>query len=297
MTLQSPPNAEKKVIQKDDAKSATPLRNPQRTWAGDILAMGFAITVGVWATAYISRLPMIAMPGQVTITGMLCIILLGGLLAARYSAKGLWTSLWAGLLSGFLDLIVISSVFHDLQSSDLTFAPSATLWVGGSVLLNVLIAGLGGLIGRLCPSQTRSDIQWSSVLTFVLTAATFLMIAMRLDSSPPSTPASRFPIGPKSFGYNMFLFPLSVMQKDSGKFFEHAHRLMGSLVGFTSIAVAINVTMVEWSARHTAKTRWSMILLVWAVFIGVGIQGILGGLRVTDKSETLAIIHGAPSPR
>src|SRR5438046_3867373 len=41
------------------------------------------------------------------------------------------------------------------------------------------------------------------------------------------------PDWPTTFGYNMFLFPVSKWV--GGILFEHTHRLMGSLVGFLSI--------------------------------------------------------------
>ena len=92
------------------------------------------------------------------------------------------------------------------------------------------------------------------------------------------------PDWPRSYGYNMFLFPLSLMQQDSGACYEHSHRLLASLVGFTSLALAIHTTMVE-------RRGWVKIL-PWAIGIGVAIQAVLGGTRVTETSTTLAIVHG-----
>ena len=284
MTLQSGLAIEAGV-QKVGSEGPIGIRiNRPRVWGGDVLAPGFAITVGVWVVAYVSRLPKVEMPGPVTVGGMLAVILIGGFLAARYSAKGLRAALWAGALSGMLDLIVVGSLIHDLQPADLAFAPAAALWVSGSMILNIVIASIGGIVGRAFPSSWRDEIAWGSVLAFVLVAATFLMlVAGGLVTAFNAGLA--VPDWPRSFGYNMFLFPLSVMQKDSGKFFEHAHRLMGTLIGLTSFALAIYVTILE-------GRRW-VKLLPWVVFVGVGIQGVLGGLRVTDKSESLAIVHGA----
>ena len=82
----------------------------------------------------------------------------------------------------------------------------------------------------------------------------------------------------------MFLFLLSPMQQDSGAFYEHSHRLLASLVWFTSLALAIHTTMVE-------RRGWVKIL-PWGIGIGVLIQAVLGGTRVTETSTTLAIVHG-----
>jgi cytochrome c oxidase assembly protein subunit 15 len=82
----------------------------------------------------------------------------------------------------------------------------------------------------------------------------------------------------------MFLFPLSKMQSAQGNFYEHAHRLMGSLVGLTSLALAIYITVEERSTR--------LKLAVWTIFGAVCVQGLLGGLRVTEHSIPLATMHG-----
>ncbi len=248
------------------------------------MAVGFGITVGVWVVAYVSRLPMVQMGGQATILGMLAVIFTGGGLAARYSARGIWAAVGAGVLSGLLDLIVVGSLFHDLKPGDLAFAPSAAAWIGGSILLNTMVAAMGGLAGKAWPNAPRTEIHWASVFAFVLAGATFLLIAAG-GFVTAFHAGLAVPDWPRSFGYNMFLFPLSLMQKDSGKFFEHAHRLMGSLVGLTSIALAIYITI-------TQRRTWVKVL-AWAILLGVSIQGLMGGLRVTEKSETLAIFHGA----
>jgi len=45
------------------------------------------------------------------------------------------------------------------------------------------------------------------------------------------------PDWPTTFGYNMFLFPVSKWV--GGIFFEHTHRLIASTVGFLTIILAI----------------------------------------------------------
>jgi len=79
----------------------------------------------------------------------------------------------------------------------------------------------------------------------------------------------------------MFLYPWSKMV--GGIFYEHSHRLFGSLVGFLTIFFAISLWMKE--SRHWL--RWLGVVALG----GVIVQGILGGLRVTLLAQTLAIIH------
>src|SRR5262245_55657187 len=89
------------------------------------------------------------------------------------------------------------------------------------------------------------------------------------------------PDWPTTFGYNMFLFPVSKWV--GGILFEHTHRLMGSLVGFLTIILAVWVWLRE-------DRRWVRSLGVIAV-VGVILQGILGGLRVTMMKDQIGIFH------
>jgi len=89
------------------------------------------------------------------------------------------------------------------------------------------------------------------------------------------------PDWPTTFGYNMFLFPVS--QWIGGIFFEHTHRLIASTVGFLTIILAI------WLWRAESR-RWLRILGVVAL-MAVILQGVLGGLRVTMLKDEIGIFH------
>jgi cytochrome c oxidase assembly protein subunit 15 len=88
------------------------------------------------------------------------------------------------------------------------------------------------------------------------------------------------PDWPTTFGYNMFLYPWSQMV--GGVFYEHSHRLLGSLVGFLTLALAAAL----W--REGGRLRVLGLMMVVVVIT----QGILGGMRVLLLKETLAIVHG-----
>src|SRR5678810_1480779 len=51
------------------------------------------------------------------------------------------------------------------------------------------------------------------------------------------------PDWPNSYGYNMFTFPPSKWV--GGIFYEHTHRLMGTVVGMLAIALAIAAWRIE----------------------------------------------------
>jgi heme a synthase len=89
------------------------------------------------------------------------------------------------------------------------------------------------------------------------------------------------PDWPTTFGYNMFVFPVSKWV--GGILFEHTHRLMGSLVGFLTIILAVWLWLCE-------DRRWVRNLGLVAV-VGVIVQGILGGLRVTLMKDQIGIFH------
>src|SRR5689334_9923443 len=73
-----------------------------RIYAGDILACGFAMTVAAWLVAYVSRMPVVNAPGQVTVSAMLAMVFLGGIFTARFSTKGIHGAALAGAVSGIL---------------------------------------------------------------------------------------------------------------------------------------------------------------------------------------------------
>jgi heme a synthase len=90
------------------------------------------------------------------------------------------------------------------------------------------------------------------------------------------------PDWPNSFGYNMFLFPISHWV--GGVFFEHTHRLIASGVGLLTVALCVLTLIVE--------NRVLVKCLAGIAVLAVIIQGILGGLRVTQHNAVLGLFHG-----
>jgi heme a synthase len=90
------------------------------------------------------------------------------------------------------------------------------------------------------------------------------------------------PDWPNTFGYNMFLFPVS--RWVGGVFFEHTHRLIASTVGLLTVILCIALFVIE-------DRRWVKTLGLIAVG-AVLVQGILGGLRVTENNAALGLFHG-----
>jgi len=89
------------------------------------------------------------------------------------------------------------------------------------------------------------------------------------------------PDWPTTYGYNMFLFPISGWV--GGIFYEHSHRLIASGVGLLTMILAAWLLAVE-------PRRWVKNLGVIA-FVAVCVQGLLGGLRVSLFKDEIGIFH------
>ncbi len=121
---------------------------------------------------------------------------------------------------------------------------------------------------------------WLHRIARFTAGATFLLIVIGgIVTSTESGLA--VPDWPTTFGYNMFLYPLSEMV--GGILYEHSHRLMGSLVGLLTVGLFIFLLV-----RDSRKwLKW----LGLAALIAVIVQGVLGGLRVTQINRNFAIVH------
>ena len=121
---------------------------------------------------------------------------------------------------------------------------------------------------------------WLHRIALFTAGATFLLIVIGgIVTSTESGLA--VPDWPNTFGYNMFLYPLSEMV--GGILYEHSHRLMGSIVGLLTIALLIMLILKD-------SRRWIKWLGL-AALVGVSVQGVLGGLRVTELNLNFAIVH------
>jgi len=89
------------------------------------------------------------------------------------------------------------------------------------------------------------------------------------------------PDWPTTFGYNMFLFPVSKWV--GGILFEHVHRLVASTVGILTIVLTIWLWWRE-------SRRWLRTLGFIALALVI-LQGVLGGLRVTLLKDEIGIFH------
>jgi cytochrome c oxidase assembly protein subunit 15 len=113
----------------------------------------------------------------------------------------------------------------------------------------------------------------TTFLTFILLCSGGLVTSKGVGMSVPDWPTT--------YGYNMFLFPVS--RWVGGVFYEHGHRLLASGIGLLTVLLAIVTFFIE-------KRTIVRYLAVGAVLAVIS-QGVLGGLRVTLYKDEIGIFH------
>lgn len=264
---------------------------------GSLLALGFGTTVVMWAVGYICRMPPVWVPSWMLLLLLLACLLAGGYTAGRLTSGGIAGGARVGGLSSLLNILILGSLLGGEEANQLT--SSALWWIPGSILAGALLGGLGGSIGATARARAEAQgreparVGWTAAFAAVAAFATFCLLV--IGGIVTSKAAGLAVVDwPNSFGYSMFLYPLSRMT--GGIYFEHAHRLFGSLVGLTTLVLAIHLFRVE-------SRRWVAWFALVALVLVI-VQGLLGGLRVTghftsamSPEETrpnllLAIVHG-----
>ena len=264
----------------------------QPPFAGDILTIGFATTVAMWGFGYFAHLPKQPLSGPIVFAVLVLLMALGGAAGARLGTRGWRGGLYCGLVTGLLNLLVLGSVMGRAEAGG--FSAATLLWVPGSVMLAMLCGGAGAVVALLVRRKpAASETNWPAAFAMVTAVAALLLLSVG-GMVTGYEAGLAVPDWPNTEGHNMFLYPLAKMT--GGIYFEHSHRLLGSLVGLTTIVLLVYVWRVD--AR-----RWLRALAAIALVMVI-VQGIMGGLRVTGRftfstdptelapSSLLAIIHG-----
>jgi cytochrome c oxidase assembly protein subunit 15 len=244
-----------------------------------VVTVGFGTTVAMWAVGYFCRLPAILLPSPLVLVLLLGCLFGGGYVLGRASGTGWMIGAAAGLITGALNLLILGSLLGGDDPNRVV--PSALWWLPGSILISAVLAGVGAAVGSRQATTSAGGVNWLSAFAWVAVAATALLLAAGglVTSAEAGLAVDDWPT---SFGYNMFLYPLSKMT--GGVYYEHAHRLLGALVGLTTVVLALMV-------QSTARRRWVRVW-AWLAVPTVVVQGILGGIRVTERNLALAMVHG-----
>jgi heme a synthase len=256
---------------------------------GRTLAISFAITVSMWAVAYVAMLGPGLFVGDALFGVVLALLVAGGFFTAKFGSLAnqswMWSCAKVGLAVASLNLLIVGSMLVDPDTHKLH--RHALAWIGGNYVASVMLSLLGGFIFnmtarfvKLAGEQIQSH-KWWNVFTIVAAVAVFLLLIT--GGIVTGTEAGMaVPDWPNSFGHNMLLYPVSEMV--GGIYYEHAHRLYGMLVGVTAITMLVASFVLD--RRAWLRTVAAVMLLM------VCVQGVLGGTRVTETSRTLAITHG-----
>ena len=265
-----------------------PAWTKSRRDAGDVLALGFGISALTWAVGYVTHVPGVEAPPFAVFVLLILAVFAGGYFAGRHSDRGAAAGLYAGLVASLVNLLILGSVISEGGGMR-----QAGMFIPGSIIGTAAIAFFGALLGARTHKPALMPASWNSVLGWVLAAETLMLLTA--GGLVTSAYAGLAVVDwPNTFGTNMFLYPLAKMT--GGIYFEHAHRLFGTLVGLTMLVYAIRITASE--SRRRLKG------FAWLAFAAVVLQGVLGGLRVTGvftlstnpedtaPSLLLAVVHG-----
>lgn len=247
-----------------------------------ILTMGFATAVAMWIVGYATHFPGIVTPPAVVAALFALVQLAAGIAAARLILRRpILTAAAAGLVTSLINLMIIGSIIGSNDDPNalragwlvmvlgtLAFGPTLNALAATATLRLTPLAGPTTAI----PTDTRQI--W--LARFAIVAALSAIPVLFSGGLVTSTASGlSVPDWPASYDAMMFLFPLQDMT--GGIYYEHAHRLFGSLVGFT--VMAFMAIALLWEPR-----RWMKALAI-AAFVLVVAQGILGGVRVTAATD------------
>lgn len=255
---------------------------------GPVLVHGFAAALAVWVSWFLTHLPWLGLGEQVALP-----VILGVWVVAMcwcgLRVRSLRVSTLAGLVSASLGLLILGSKLAqpaDASGVSAGVRPMSALIAVGFLALGAGLGAIGGLFGialaRRDQGSNEDSGRWLAQFALVTCVAiTPLLFVGGLVTSTDSGMA--VPDWPNTYASNMFLYPLGP-RTSASVYLEHAHRLFGSLVGLTIL------TLMVWVWRKDAR-RWVRVL-AGVAFGLVVIQGVMGGLRVTQGSRGLAMAHG-----
>ncbi|QNN23615.1 hypothetical protein HED60_15480 [Planctomycetales bacterium ZRK34] len=235
----------------------------------DVLAVGFATSVAMWAVGYVLRMPAVVVPPWLLAGGLGAALLAGGFYAGYATRRGAMGGLYAGLVAATLNLLIVSGALRNADGQ----GPSTLTWIPGTLIVTAIImtimAAIGSIVRRRHPKITSQTPNWTGRFALVAVVATgLLLIAGGLVTGHEAGLA--VPDWPNSYGYNMILYPFARMTGNI--YYEHAHRLYGVLVGLTTIVLAIHLWMVD-------DRKWVKMLMIGAIAAVVA-QGLMGAARV-----------------
>jgi heme A synthase len=322
---------------------------------GPALCFGFLTAVLMWCVWFITHLPGLRLPSAPTAIALLATLWAGmtacGIAVGRERAPTVGAG--AGLICSLLNLLILGAFLAEPAGEE-SLRPAAPLMAGGFLLLGGIVGLAAAWSGaKLTRSVQRQGTTWTQrvaeiearfpefwlgrlALVAVIALAPLLLIGGGVTSTGSGLAV---PDWPGTYGTSMFLYPIGLMAHPM-IFLEHSHRLFGTLVGLTMIALAVYAMALfrRQAAESLLVGLGLLVPIVGAMFIRpegaegpvagiliplsvvamvvtagwiwhamrgrrpaafatgllvlVVIQGVLGGVRVTEASPYYGVFHG-----
>lgn len=285
-----------------DANSQPALRD----LVGPVVVIGFGVAIGMWLVWFIGHQPWLDLSAYLSGPAMIAVLNVGAGFAGIHGGRRYGWIAGAGtaFVAAMLNLLIMGSLVSEsidgatpAQGSDgLTpsFGIAMLGFMGACVIPGTFVGWLGGLGFRkaglagagLAPRST-----WAG--RFAVVAAIAVVPLLLLGGLVTSTGSGlAVPDWPGTYGANMFLYPIALMA-DPRIFLEHTHRLFGSLVGVTTISLAIFV----WATPDLRKkldvpVSIGVVVAVGAVLVAgmrMHTSDALGGLEFGGIAVAVAL--------
>lgn len=272
-----------------------------RSIAGPVVVGGFGTAIAMWLTWLIGHQPWLDLPAAATGIVMLGWLVAGACFGAIHGGRR-WGWLAGGgttLVAAMLNLLIMGTLVSESidgatpaqGSAGLTPSARITMlgFLGASLVGGAIIGTASGWIaGGRVPRPLSA---WAG--RFAIVAAFAVAPLLLLGGLVTSTGSGlAVPDWPGTYGANMFLYPIALMA-DPRIFLEHTHRLFGSLVGVTTISLAIFVWATpDLRKRLDVPVSIGVVVAVGAVLVAglrMHTSDALGGLEFGGTAIAVAL--------
>jgi hypothetical protein len=256
------------------------------------VTVGLAAAVVMWCLWFVAHLPAIRVPKELAgplLMGVLAVVIERGVTAIPRRRRIL-AGAGAGLVAGLVNLLLLGSKITEPAGEAAPapglegLRPEAWVIVAGFLLTCTVAGAIAGLIAlRMRPERAGESAGWW-LSRLAMVSALSIVPLLTIGGLVTSTGSGlAVPDWPGTYGSNMFLYPIGLMA-DPRVYFEHTHRLFGTLVGLTTMTLLVSTLVID-------PRRWVKVV-AFGLFVAVCLQGWMGGARVYEKSQYFAVMHG-----
>lgn len=259
------------------------------------IVVGTAAAVAMWCAWYILHLPGLTAGSEAAATILAALLFLVVALSAAKAhipsrREGWVVGLTAGLVSAAINMLLLGSKVvvqpastDDLQAVTNQLRPDALAIVIGFFAFSAIIGAFAGFVGTTLAPRLAQPTSWFR--SFALVAAIAFVPLLIIGGIVTSTESGMaVPDSVTTYGSVSFLFPLSLMAEPR-IYFEHTHRLFGSLVGLTTVILAI------WAiARDKA---WKPAVATLALLAAILMPFIARAADTLDQNTTMLLMGSA----